>query len=111
MKLIKKKTRKALEKTLRKAIKKHAPAIAAGLASGLASSLATLAGTEASDGKGQSNLSKIAEKVQEALGQQPDAESRKHKHHKHHAEKKTRRPSDSPPPMSTERTPGSRLPA
>jgi hypothetical protein len=89
MKILNKKTRRSLEKTLSKAIKRHAPAIAAGLASGLASSLATLASTEAPDGRGKSNLGKIAEKVQEALGQATDSgkshkEKKTHRHRHHH---------------------------
>ncbi len=41
MKLIKRKTRKAIEKSVSKAIRKHGPKIATGLAAGLASSIAT----------------------------------------------------------------------
>jgi hypothetical protein len=96
VKIINKKTRRALEKSLRKAIKKHAPAIAAGLASGLASSLATLASTETPDGRGQSNLGKIVEKVQAAVGQQDTGSSKSHK------EKKTARPGDPTPGVRTE---------
>jgi hypothetical protein len=95
VKIIKKKTRRALEKSLRKAIRKHAPAIAAGLATAVASSLATLASTEPSDGRGQSNLGKMVEKVQAALGHQ-DTGSSKPK------EKKTSRPGDSTPAIRTE---------
>jgi hypothetical protein len=94
VKIIKKKTRRSLEKSLRKVIKKHGPAIAASLASGLASSLATLASTETSDGRGQSNLGKIVEKVQDALGDTGSS--------KPHKEKKTSRPSDSTPAVRTE---------
>jgi hypothetical protein len=97
MKILKKKTRKAIEKSLRKVIKQHAPAIAAGLATGLASSLATLAGTEAPDGGGKSNLGKIVENVQAALTQQDQASS-----DKHHDEKKTRHRAGATRPMEAE---------
>ena len=43
MKLMKRKTRKAIEKNLRKALKNHGPAIAAGLIGGIASTLAAFA--------------------------------------------------------------------
>jgi hypothetical protein len=76
MKIVDKKTRKAIEKSLRKVIRKHAPAIAAGLASGLASSLATLASTEAAGRGGKSNLGVIAESIQSALTGQPEKPAR-----------------------------------
>src|SRR4051812_38442949 len=47
MKLVKRKTRKAIEKAVRKALKKHGPALVAAVAGGIVSSLAALAGTEA----------------------------------------------------------------
>jgi hypothetical protein len=97
VKILNKKTRKALEKSLRKAIRRHAPAIAAGLATGLASSLATLASTEASEGRGRSNLSKIAEKVQAAFNVQGETDTGKPRE-----QKKTRRPGTAPQEMRTE---------
>ena len=106
MKILKKKTRKSLERTLSKAIKKHAPAIAAALATAIASSVATLAGTKASDGQGQSNLGKLAEKVQEGLGQKPDSGSSRAR-----AEKKTGRPSESTIEASERSTASSGLPS
>lgn len=90
MKIIKRKTQKAIEKTLRKAIKKHGPAIAAGLASGIASSLATLASTDAAESRGQSNLGMLAQKVQEALSDQGKKITGKHE------EKKTSRHRETP---------------
>lgn len=50
MKLMKRKTRKAIEKSVAKVIKKHGPKIATGIAAGLASSLATLVSTDDSGG-------------------------------------------------------------
>ena len=55
MKLVKRKTRKAIEKSVRKALKKHGPALVAGLVSGLASAVAALAKTDARDARGTSN--------------------------------------------------------
>jgi hypothetical protein len=88
MKLINRKTRKAIDKSVQKALKRHGPALLAGLASGLASSLATLAKTEApgEDGKsGKSNLAVMAEQIGQALT--PDGPEKKH----HHGKKKHRR--------------------
>ena len=47
MKLVKRKTRKAISKSVNKVIKKHGPEVAAGLTGSIASALATLAGTQA----------------------------------------------------------------
>ena len=77
MKLINRKTRKAIRKNMKKAINKHGPAIAAGLIGGIASSLATLASTDepvSSDGK--SRLNQFAEKVQSAFGYEDKRKSR-----------------------------------
>lgn len=46
MKLINRKTRKAIKKSLAKAVRKHGSKIATGLVAGLASSVATYASTE-----------------------------------------------------------------
>ena len=67
MKLVNRKTKKAIEKSVRKAMKKHGPMLLAGLASGLASTIATLARTEAPDGHGQSNLGKMAQQAKDSL--------------------------------------------
>ena len=82
MKIVNRKTRKAIEKTLRKAIKKHGPALAAGLASGIASSLATLASTDAPDNSGKSNLKRLAEKVQGAFKDDVGKNTRKRRDEK-----------------------------
>ena len=69
MKLVDRKTRKAVRKTVKKAVKKHGAKIAAGLAGGIASTLATLASTEAAGTNGkQTNLEKASEKVKHMLG-------------------------------------------
>lgn len=47
MKLVNRKTRKAIRKSLKKVVKKHGPEIVAGLAGVIASTLATLASTDA----------------------------------------------------------------
>ena len=68
MKIVNRKTRKAIRKGVKKAIKKHGPKIAAGLAGGVASTLATLASTEAPGTKGkQSNLDKVSNRVSEMI--------------------------------------------
>src|SRR4051812_34846439 len=68
MKLVKKKTRKAISKRIGKVIHKHAPVIAAGLAGSIASTLATLAGTDAPGSKGKkSNLTKLSEEGYDKL--------------------------------------------
>jgi hypothetical protein len=68
VKLMNRKTRKALRKSVQKVIRKHGPEIIAGLAAAVASAMATLASTEAagSDGK-KSNLGKLSDKVAGAL--------------------------------------------
>ena len=64
MKIVSKKTRKALRRSVKKVVKKHGPKIASGLAAGVASSLATLASTTAAGTKGKkSNLTKVSRKV------------------------------------------------
>ena len=67
MKLVGKKTRKAIRKSVKKIVKKHGGKIATGLASGIASSLATLAKTEAPGTGGKSNLKKVSKDVSEML--------------------------------------------
>jgi hypothetical protein len=67
MKLVNRKTRKAIEKSVRKAMKKHGPALMAGLASGLASTLATLAKTEAPGKRGKSNLARVLERFEDSF--------------------------------------------
>jgi hypothetical protein len=67
VKLINRKTQKAIRKSVRKAMRKHGAALVAGLVSGVASSLATLANTEAPGAHGKSNLANIAGRVEHAL--------------------------------------------
>ena len=67
MKLVNRKTKKAIEKSVLKAMKKHGPALIAGLASGLASTIATLAKTEAPHGHGKSNLAEMVEQTKDSL--------------------------------------------
>lgn len=85
MKLVNKKTRKAINKAVKKAIKKHGQTLAAGLLGGLASTIATLAKTDAPDRSGKSNLGLLAENIKEALSDQTVG---KHHGHKHHGQKK-----------------------
>ena len=74
MKLITRKTRKAIRKNLKKAINKHGPAIAAGLVGGLASTLATLASNDELVNDGKSRVGKLSDKVQ---GLMSDGKSRR----------------------------------
>jgi NH3-dependent NAD+ synthetase len=67
MKLVNRKTRKAIRKSVKKVVKKHGAKVVAGLAGGIASTLATLASTEAPNAKGKSNLRKAARQVSDAL--------------------------------------------
>ena len=76
MKLVNRKTQKAIEKSVRKAMRRHGPAMIAGLASGLASTIATLAGTEAPHGHGKSNLAEMVGKAKDSL-----TDGKKSRHH------------------------------
>jgi hypothetical protein len=76
MKLVNRKTRKAIKKSVRKAMKKHGATLMAGLASGLASTLATLAKTEAPGKHGKSNLAHAAERLEEAFTERRPRKSR-----------------------------------
>ena len=68
MKLVKRKTRKAIRKGVNRLITKHGGEIAAGLAGSIASTLATLASTNAPGTKGpKSNLGKLSEKLVDTL--------------------------------------------
>ena len=67
MKLVDRKTQKAIEKSVRKAMRKHGQTIVAGLASALVSSIATLASTQAPGKHGKSNLADLAERAEESL--------------------------------------------
>ena len=68
MKLMNRKTRKAIRKSLRKVIRKHGPELVAGLAAAVASAVATLASTDAPGTRGEkSNLGKLSEKMAGAL--------------------------------------------
>jgi len=62
MKMLNRKTRKAIRKSVGKAFKKHGPQILAGLAGGISSTLATLASADA-DTNGQSRLTNLSKKV------------------------------------------------
>jgi hypothetical protein len=67
MKLVNRKTRKAIEKGVRKAFKKHGPALMASLVSSLASTTATLAATAAPGKQRKSNLADIVERAGESV--------------------------------------------
>jgi hypothetical protein len=67
MKLVNRKTKKAIEKSVRKAMKQHGPALIAGLVSGLASTIATLGSTEAPDKPGKSNLADVVDQAKASL--------------------------------------------
>ena len=67
MKLVNRKTRKAIKKSVRKAMKKHGPTLLASLTSALASTLATLAKTEAPGKRGKSNLADLAERMDDSI--------------------------------------------
>jgi hypothetical protein len=78
MKLVNRKTRKAIQKSVKKALKKHGPKIVAGLAASIASTLATLASTDAPGTKGrQSNLRKAVREVSHMLTGDTGKRSRK----------------------------------
>jgi len=78
MKLVNRKTQKAIRKSLKKALKKHGPKIVAGLAASIASTLATLASTDAPGTKGrQSNLRKAVRDVSDVLTGDTGKKSRK----------------------------------
>jgi len=69
MKIVNRKTRKAIRKSVKKIVKKHGSKIAAGLAGGIASALAALASTDAAGtGGAQSNLGKVSERLTDAIG-------------------------------------------
>ena len=67
MKIMKKKTRRAINKTMRKMINRHGREIAAGLVGSIASALATLAATEAPNADGRSNLTKMSKKISKTV--------------------------------------------
>jgi hypothetical protein len=68
MKIVNRKTRKAIRKSVKKAVKKHGPKVVAGLAAGIASTLAALASTDAAGTRGrQSNLGKMSQRMSEML--------------------------------------------
>ncbi len=80
MKLMNRKTRKAIRKTVNKVIRKQGSKIAAGLAGGLASTLATLASTESPHGKGKkSNLAELSERISDAVAGKGRKKLRKQK--------------------------------
>jgi hypothetical protein len=67
MKLLNKKTQKAIEKSVRKALRQHGPKLVAAIAGSLASTLATLAATESADKPGKSNLSDVVNRAKKAV--------------------------------------------
>lgn len=67
MKIVNRKTRKAIRKSVNKVLKKHGPEFAAGLAGSVASALATLASTQAPGRGKKSNLAAMSERVSDAL--------------------------------------------
>ena len=67
MKLVNRKTRKAIEKSVRKAMKKHGPKLVAALAGSLATSIATLASTESADAPGKSNLGAMVDRAKDTV--------------------------------------------
>jgi len=72
MKILNRKTRKAIRKSVAKVLKKHGPQIAAGLAGGISSTLATLASTDEAGSRGaKSNLAKLSETVSGYLSGEP----------------------------------------
>lgn len=78
MKLVNRKTQKAIRKSVKKALKKHGPKIVAGLAASIASTLATLASTDAPGTKGrQSNLRKAVRQFSDVLTGDTGKRSRK----------------------------------
>jgi len=83
MKLVKRKTRKAIRKSVKKAINEHGPGIAAAVVSGVASTLATLAGTEAPGKGGKSNLRELSDNVTAAVSgdDEPDRDAALRKKH------------------------------
>jgi hypothetical protein len=87
MKLVNRKTRKAIEKSVRKAMKKHGPALMATLASSLASSIATLASTTAPGKRDKSNLADIIERAEDSAAGKSRKKSKPRK-----GEKKRRTP-------------------
>jgi hypothetical protein len=79
MKLVNRKTRKAIEKSVRKALKKHGPALLAAVAGSLVSSIATLAGTEATGKPGKSKLTDLADRAKESVTTQATRNGRNRK--------------------------------
>ena len=68
MKILKRKTRRAIRKSINKIAKKHGSEIAAGLVGSLASTLATLASTDAPAGRGKrTNLAELSRRLSEAI--------------------------------------------
>jgi hypothetical protein len=67
MKILDRKTQKAIRKVFTKVIRKHAPEIAAGLAGSLSATLATLAGTDTPGGTKKSNLAALSETLSDMV--------------------------------------------
>jgi hypothetical protein len=76
MKLISRKTRKAIEKSVRKALKKAGPALVAAIVSSLGSAVATLATTESPEKRGESNLKAMTDRAKKTAAE-PGKKARK----------------------------------
>lgn len=74
MKLVSKKTKKAIAKSVRKALKKHGPALAAAIVGSLASTVATLASTEAPRTRGKWNLKDVMDRATKAVAETASGE-------------------------------------
>jgi hypothetical protein len=78
MKLVNRKTQKAIQKSVKKVIKKHGPKIAAGLVGSVASALTTLASTEAARSRGKrSNLADLSRQLAATIADDKGKKSRK----------------------------------
>lgn len=78
MKLVTRKTKKAVRKSVKKLIKKHGAEVAAGLVGTAASALATLAGTEAPGARGKkSNLAELSHRLAATVAGDKVKKSRK----------------------------------
>jgi hypothetical protein len=95
MKLVGRKTKKAIEKSVRKAMKQHGPKIVAALAASLVSSIAALATTDSADKPGKSNLADIVDRAGDAVSGKSLKQGRG---------RKAKRKRQSPPPEDTEGT-------
>jgi hypothetical protein len=77
MKLISRKTRKAIEKSVRKALKKAGPALVAAIVSSVGSAVATLATTESPEKPGESNLKAMTDRAKKTVVEPGGKKARK----------------------------------